>query len=92
MEIKIQYSAIINVMAGAITTIEVLVIIAMAFIPVGVIMGVMAAIKATNEENKKKKGKLIWRMILYFAFPFILLFMIVAVWGLFIFFVNKFIF
>lgn len=72
-------------MAGAITTIEILVIIAMALIPVGIIMGVMAAIKATNEENKKKKSKMIWRMALYFSFPFILLLIIVLVWGLFYF-------
>lgn len=78
-------------MQGAVSVVEFLVTLAIALIPVGIVLGVITAIKATNEETKKKKERLIRRMILYFAFPFILLIMIVVVWGLFIFLVNRFI-
>lgn len=79
-------------MEGATTVIEFLVAIAIAFIPVSIIMGVVSAIKASDEENSKKKKDAIWRMVLYFTFPFILLFIIVAVWGAFYFFIyNKFV-
>ncbi len=78
-------------MNGAVSVIEFLVTIAIALIPVGIVLGVVTAIRATNEETEKKKKRLIRRMCIYFAFPFVLLLMIVAVWGLFIFLANRFI-
>lgn len=51
-------------------------------IPVGIIMGIVLAVKASDEQDKSKKKKKIWWMIISFIAPIVLLFIVLSGWGL----------
>ncbi len=60
----------------------ILVALSVMAIPVGIIIGIILAIKASDEQDKNKKKKAIWLMVLSFLAPIVLLFVVVSVWGL----------
>lgn len=50
--------------------------------PVGIIAGVLLAVKDSEETDLAKKKALKWWMIVCFAGPAVLLFLAVSIWGL----------
>lgn len=59
-----------------------LVSILVILIPVGIILGIVLAVKASDEQDKSKKKKTIWFMITSFIAPIVLLAVVISAWGL----------
>jgi hypothetical protein len=54
----------------------------MFLIPVGIILGIIFLVKAVGDKDSAHKVRNFWIMGMSFALPFVLMFVLLSVWGL----------
>ncbi|MEI8328043.1 MAG: hypothetical protein WCG02_02805 [Candidatus Taylorbacteria bacterium] len=59
-------------------------------IPIGIIVGIVLAVRASDEQDISKKKRKKWWMIICFIAPIVLLFVVLSGWGLINILLNTF--
>ena len=62
--------------------IEIFIALCVLLIPVGIVLGIIFAVKAVGEKDSAHKVRNFWIMGMSFVLPFVLMFVLLSVWGL----------
>ena len=72
------------------TMVSLIISLLLLTIPAGIILGIVLAIKASDEKDKSEKKKIIWWSAISFITPVVFIFVVLIVWGFVNIFTNTF--